>query len=309
MPWTRDFRVSTITLDINNNPAVNVRGIVSANAAAQTETEPEMSSGSIYADTIVTKTARPMITFTTVDIPGAITAFGLTGLCINGDVDDAGIAFYGQKQDCAGIATGSVHDKYTVKSAVVVPKTLSVDHRGNAQLTYDVFTRSEDGTTAPIVYAQNQALPSVPTTPLGRWTMRNMTVATVAVTGKRNISIDFGARVTAEGADSEFYDSVTSLGSLLPVVTVRGVDTGWLQTVAGLLGGSALHADTNLQLKRRDHAIGTASHVILTFNGLITWDQIFNLTIDNPGEAAFQIHLNTDGTLAPIVATTGVVLP
>lgn len=308
MVWERDFRVSTITHDINNGSVTPVRGIVSASAPANVEVEHEQSSGSIYADTVTVRRARPVVSFSTVDIPSAIAAFGLTGKCIDGDVDDEGIAFYGQKQSCIGIASGSVHDKYLIKSAIVVPTTLQVDHLGNCMLSYDVYTRSADGTTAPVVYSKLNALPAASTGPIGRWTMRGLTVAAQTLTGKRSISINFGATVTQEGADSEIYDSVTSLASLFPVVSVRGVDTSWLDTVATLLGGTAAHADTTLQLKRRDKAINQAEHITMTFCGAVTFDTLFNASLNSPSESAFNIHCRTDGTNAPIVVATGVIL-
>lgn len=305
MPWESDFRVSTITYDINNGAVTPVRGIVSASAPANVEVEHEQSAGSIYADTITVRRARPVVSFTTVDIPSAITAFGLVGKCIDGDADDEGIAFYGQKQSCIGVASGSVHDKYLIKSAIVVPTTLSVDHLGNAQLSYDVYTRSTDGTTAPIVRSASNALPAVSAGPIGRWTMRSMTVGGVTVTGKRNITINFGATVTQEGADSEIYDSVTSLASVFPVINVRGVDPAWFNTVTTLLGGLATHANTSIQLKRRDKAINLTEHIVLTGNGTVTLDTLFNAQLQSPTECAFNVHLNHDGTNAPILALTG----
>lgn len=308
MVWTRDFRVSTITLDIDDQALTPIRGLVSANSVSGAEVESEQAAASVYADTATLKRIKPTIQFTTVDIPSAINAFGLLGKCITADADDEGLAFYGQKQGCmGGPAAGSVHDKYLIKNGLVVPSSLSVDHTGNAQLTFDVYTRY-DGTSAPIVYSQNVALPTAPATPIGRWTMYELTLGSssaTALTGKRSININFGAAVTQEGADSEIYDSVVSLASLLPTVMVRGVDTSWLASIAPLLGASATYTYSLLSLKRRDAAVDQSQHVILHFQGLVTIEEIFRFTIGSPGESAIKINSVHDGTHAPIGWTTG----
>ncbi len=302
MPWDRDFRVSTITLDVDNSAETTLRGITNASAVTNVEVEQELSSQSIYPDTTTIRRARPTAQFTTVDLPGAFTVLGLVGKCINGDADDAGITFYGQKQDCIGIASGNVHSKYVMKSAIVVPNALTVDHMGNAQITYDVYARSADGTTAPVVYTTGVALPTVGLGPIGRWTMRNATIANTAISGKRQISINFNPVVTQEGADSELYDSVTSLVSLSPVVNIRGVDPAWFTTY-GLTGISGTHVNTTMELKRRDALIGATEHYRVSANGLVVVEQIFGGAINTPSETAIRIHCNHDGTNAPLLVS------
>ena len=306
--WARDFRVSAITLDIDNGSLTPIRGIVTASAQSNTEIEAEQSAASITADTVIQKRVRPTIQFSTVDIPSAIAAFGLTGKCIIADVDDEGLAFFGQKQACSGVASGSVHDKYLLKNALVVPNSLTVDHQGSAMISYDVYTRY-DGTSAPIVYTQNNALPSVSEGPIGRWTMYELTVASNIVTGKRNIGINFGANVTQEGADSEIYDSVVSLGSLLPVLTCRGVDTSWISSIAPLLGVYGTQVNSHLWLKRRDKGLADTTHIKLDFAGMIAIDNIFNFSLQAPGEASFSVTMHNDGTNAIIAYSQGNLLP
>lgn len=294
--WTRDFRVSTITLDIDDGdgdgPLTPIRGLISATSSANTEVESEQSAASTLADNATLKRIRPTIQFTTHDLKAAIDAFGLFGKCIVADANDEGLAFYGQKQGCTGPESGSVHDKYLLQNALVVPNSLSVSHQGNVALTYDVYTRY-DGTNAPVVFTQNNALPTITLGPVGRWGMYQMTVGTSSaadVTGKRDIRLDFGASVTQEGADSEIQDSVVSLSSLLPVLSVRGVDTSWFSTVAPLAGAATSWTYTKLILKRRDKGLSDATNLTMSFNGLLTPDQIFNLTVGAPGESSFKLN-------------------
>lgn len=120
--WDRDFRVSTITLDIDDGdgdgPLTPIRGLISASATANTEVESEQSAASTLADNAILKRIRPTIQFTTHDLKAAIDAFGIFGKCIVADANDEGLAFYGQKQSCTGPASGSVHDKYLLKNAL-----------------------------------------------------------------------------------------------------------------------------------------------------------------------------------------------
>lgn len=308
MVWENDFRCSHIQLD--SNDTTSVIGAVSQHSiSGNPEIQKETTSGSIYPDTVILNALRPVARFTTFDIPGAITAFGsigtVFGSCIIKDVDDTGLTLYLQKQSCAGVAAGSVHVSYTIPNGVVVPRTLNVDHRGNAQLTYEVFSRY-DGTNAPLIRAASEALPSLASEPVGRWGMYSATVAGQALEGKRNISIDFGVSVTQEGADSEQYDTVVSVGSVMPRITIRGVDESWASTVAGITGTSGTHANTEIELQKRGVSTASTVHVRLTAAGLVSWDTFFDGTPDRPGETTLAIDCVYDGTNAPIVAYTGV---
>lgn len=303
MAWTRDFRAGHVQAHLVGMAGAEViHGVTSIGIRANSEIQKELSSGSVYADSVHLQTVRPVATFTTFDLPQAIDHLGLLGKCIISDVTHPGLSLFGQKQTCAGVASGSVHDEYLIKAGIIVPRTFSVDHRGNAQLTYEVYA-AYDGTNAPILKNANVALPAHAV--VGRWTMHDLTLNGGApLTGKRSITIDFNPGVLQEGADSEQYESVVSLSSLMPRVSVTGVDTSWFTTVAGILGKTAAHATTAVRLKKRDVDIATAEHVTINFNGLVTWDTIFDGSTDSPATCNLSCDVNYDGTNAPIAALT-----
>jgi hypothetical protein len=256
-----------------------------------------------------------MISFTTHDLHNAITNFPLTGKCIAGDVDDPGFVAYAQKYSCAGASTSADSRSYTIKTGVVVPRTLQVDHQGNATITYECYA-AWDGTNDPVTVATTATAPAYsgvtyPTEPVYRWTMYSMTLNGTTLSGKRSISIDFGASVTHEAADGDKYPTVTSLTSLMPRVTVRGVDPAWLAASTGTVdmdGTQVPNATSIISLLRRNTAVGTSGHIKLALTGLASWDTPFDGGIDGPGECTLNIDCLYDGTNAPVAATLSTTL-
>lgn len=311
MAWTEDYRAGHVTKYFDGDgSATTVPGITNVRVQSGTEVSAERASGSPYPDSVAHRVSRPMIAFTTGALEDVIGAFGINGTCITNDGGTAyGLYVFGQKQDCSGVASGSVHRRFLVETGTIVPRSLTVDHLGSASMVYEAYP-SWDGTNDPIQVSDTAAMPTYPaetwpTPPIGRWTMRGLTVESTSVTGKRNVSIDFNPTVTHEGADSDKYPTVTSISSLEPRVVVRGVDPTWLSDVAGLDGDTLTHANSTLELQQRGTAIGTASHIKLTFAGLVTFETIFDAGNDAPGETAMVLTCAYDGTNAPVTVTTG----
>ena len=302
MSWTRDFRAGTITMNAVGDASTSVlRGLSSVSLRANSEVRKELASGSIYNDTAALDAVKPAGSITTYDIPGAITMFGLTGRCWTSDGTHPGLVIYSQKQACAGVSAGSVHDAYQIRTGLMVPRSLSVEHRGNCAITYD-FYATYDGSNAPVTRNVNQELPASATQPIGRWTMSQMKLSNVAVEGKRSISIDWNPSVAQEGADSEFYDSVNSIASIMPRITTSGVDTSWFITHAPLNGTSVASANSWIELKKRNALLTDDVHIKLSFAGLVTWDTIFDGSISSPSTASFAVDTIWDGVNAPITA-------
>lgn len=302
MAWTRDFRAGLIKVHMVGmaDPAY-VGGVTSIRLQSNSEIRKERSASSVYADVATVASVRPTMQFTSQDIASALTALAWSGTCMTADGTHPGLVAYGAKHDCSGIAAGSVHDSYTMAQGIVVPRTLSVDHRGNAEITYEALS-SWDGTLDPVVRAASVALPTAVAS--NRYTMEDLTIQGVSVAGKRQISIDFGHQIAQEGADSEPFDSVASIQSVQPVLTVRGVDTSWFTTVAPLLGKSATLATTVLSLQKRGVAKATAAHIKISFSGTVSWDTIFDGSPDSPAQAAFRLDCIFDGTNAPVTVQT-----
>jgi len=310
MAWSEDYRAGHVAFqDASMGSPEYVYGITNINASANPEVAQEKASGSVYPDSVAHSQTKPMIAFTTVGLEDAITALGLLGKCITNDVGKPGLDVYCQKQTCAGVLSGAVHRKLNIGLGLIVPRSLTVDHMNSAQLVYEAYA-AWDGTNDPIQKSDTGTLPTYPaetwpTPPQGRWTMRGLTIGAVSVTGKRNVSIDFGAVVTHESGDSDPYPTVATLSELKPRMTVRGVDPKWWSTVTGLAGGSVTHANTTLELRKRGIALNVAAHITITLAGLVYMDTLFSAGLDGPGEAVLVVESVYDGTNAPILVSTG----
>lgn len=310
MAWSEDFRAGHVTrYFLGDSAAAGIYGITQMRLSANSEVRTERTSGSVYPDAASLDAVKPVLSFTTLDLHNAITQLTLLGKCITNDTGKPGLTAYGQKMSCAGIVSGSVHRSMTIRQGLCVPRTLTIDHAGNASLSYEAFA-GWDGTNDPVVLSAVAALPTYtpttyPTQPVGRWTMRAMEIAGAALTGKRSISIDFGATVTHEAADGDRYPTVHTLSGISPVITVRGVSPSWWASHCDLDGTTAAHATTLIELQKRGVAIGTAEHITLTFAGMVTFDTLFDAGIDGPGETVMRINCVGDGTNAPIIASTG----
>lgn len=307
MPWTSDFRAGTIGVDPGGGSSVKyIRAITAASGRAEEDIMQEIASGSVFPDTVTRARANPAVSFTTEDIVGALDATGLWGTCLTASGADTGLEVFGQKQDCGGIAS-SGHIKFQILLGLLVPRTLNVDHQGNATMTFDGYARW-DGTNDPITRTASVSLPIVTSTPVGRWTMEGMTVATQTITGKRSISIDFNPTVVRESADSDVHAGVVSLTSFAPRVTIRGVDPGYLSQI-GLAGATCTAANTIMELRKRGVARVTAEHVKLTFAGIATVETFFDKSTGAPAQSAIVINCGKDSAgNAPITHQINVAL-
>ncbi len=188
----------------------------------------------------------------------------------------------------------------------MVPRQLTVEHRGNAQISYDLFA-SYDGTNDPVTVADalSTELPTLTNTDV-RYTMHNMQLSGTDVTGKRNITLDFGPTTNSEGADSEPFDSVTTLTSLLQQLRVSGVDPLWFTTVSTLQGTTTAHADSYFELRKRNTPNATAEHIRVNYAGLVNWDNIVSGDPDTPAQTAFNVdlHVNTADQADPVILTS-----
>lgn len=307
MAWTQNLRAHSLRFHPDGGSELIVGGITNMAIQGNPEILAEISAGQIMPGTASLQTLRPVASFTSFDLSGllGVNGPGLNGgsdSCIHGTVNP-GVEMFFAYYDCAGPGgTGTVHRKYQVSEGIIVPTSLTVDHRGNAQLSYDIYMNS-DGVSDPVVKTSElaAALPTL-TNNNYRWTMDAMTVTNIgatagALTGKRNINISFNPSVTQEGADSTTFDSVVALDAFRPKVTITGVDPDWLGTIANLSGHSAVRATTVITLVERNGAVG---NITIAFDGLISFDTV----VQGGPESPAQIVMSVDVT-EPSAGTGG----
>jgi hypothetical protein len=330
MTWTKDYRLHSVRFHPDGGNELIISGITNGSIQPNAEVLREVTSGAIYAESAVLQTLRLVGSFTTfqleqvwgADGPGVN---GGDNSCIHG-ATNPGLDMVFVRQGCAGAdSAANDHLIYNIAEGVIVPNNLTVDHRGNAEMTYDIFASSTGSGVSPVTKAD---LPyaNLPTLVDNskRWTINEMWVNSIAMEGKRNISINFNANITQEGADSDTFDSVTSLDSMLQRAVITGVDPDWLDTTAGaqadeitgifgetILAGTAGAPGTcYMYLKERNSATTLTEHIFLGLNGLLNWETVITGDPRSPSQAALAIDVTDTGVAgSPIVATPGIAIP
>lgn len=286
--------------------AVLLGGITRQNLATNSEVKGEASSGELYNRFIALYAQRLAPGFTTRSIATALGATGVMGLSLS----SAALTLYAQKHAAGATrASGGNHRSYTFASGILAPRQLTVDHRGDATLTYEAVVVSADGTNSPITITDSVSLPSG-LTDAERFTLGTWTVGGISLGEIRRLQIDFGVDIASEGADSEIWDTFCSVRGQHSTITFSGIDVEWVKsTNIPTAGLAATHANTVGYLRKRALgstfvANGTAQHIRFTAAGLITPDNIFEGSERDAGEVSLKMALYYDGSNAPLTVNT-----
>ena len=295
-----------IQLD-TQSPSVPVMlgGVTSQNLANNNDIRGMKTDGGIYQEFIALHGQAPAGSFGTVSIKRALDEIGLLGHKIANN----GANFYAQKWvEGSTPDTDPTHTRYNVREGVIVPRTLSVDHRGNASLSYDVLV-TYDGTNDPIVTTHNVALPT-DDAPEDRWTLAQATVGSLVIGQLTNLSVEFGVDARTIGANSDVWDTFAQIRGVTPSISLSGTD---IQTLGGAkipnTGQAMTHANTTFILRKRagkstfvDPA--TAEHISFTADGMAVVETIFSDNGDEPASVSVNMPLRFDGVNVPIVFNT-----
>lgn len=277
-------------------------GITEQNLVTGTEVRGEARSGEIYArhQAIVKQGYLPG--FTTEDVAAALALCGLSGLSLA----TKSLILYAQKYaDGGGIAAGAVHRSYTFAKGILVPRTLTVEHQGDATIKYEAVTISVDGSTSPMTIAETAALPTIAAHAVH--TLGPVTIESEVLDHIKRLQIDFGIEAVSEGADSDILDTLASIRLAATKLTLSGINVAWLKADAIPEAGlAATHTNTKIYLRKRAAggtfvADETAEHVKFTAAGLAYIEQAFG---GDPLECNLVMPLKYDGTNAPLTIDT-----
>jgi len=285
-----------------------IGSITQQNLRLGIETSNEVLDGEVYSRFQAITARKPGVTFTTKDIKAALDLIALTGCDIGGLGN--GLNLFAQKHKSGSTrSSGAAHRKYTMKKGIIVNRTLSTDHRGDYTLQCEAVS-VYDGENAIVVPTDNVSLPDgLPAAP-SRWTLGPATLESVALDHKRLLEIDFGIEVTPEGTDSDVEDTFVSIGQILPVLTMRGIDVEWFKAANIPLDGKAVsHVNTSIYLRKRasgDSFVvnGVAEHIKITACGLAWVEDAFDANGNEAGEATLKMECRFDGTNLPLVIDT-----
>lgn len=293
---------------LNDASPITLPGIVTQNVRTGTEVGSETSSGAVYPDHLAVNRQRPGADFSSVCLPTCLAAIGLTGLNIGGLT--TGLELFAFKHaDGGGRASGSVHRKYSVKQGIVIPRRITCEDGGDAQVFYEVIP-TWNGSVDPIVIADTSAaVAAVQATE--RHTIGKATIAGLTLASIRSWELDFGIEAVAEAADSDIFPKQVTIMECRPVLTLKGVDIEWMKsTNIPLAGKSGTHANTIVYLRKRLQtaagfvADGTAEHCKFTLAGLAWVDEVFSKGAKGAAECTVKLAAKYDGTNAPVIIAT-----
>lgn len=308
MPWSTDYRVSNIEyvgVDPPNDTVI-IGGVTSNSIAANANILRQVANNSIHAREATLNGLTPVGRFVTTDAQNALKVFGLSGFCF-----EAPIHNYFQLQGCKGPEAGSVHIRYRVEEGIVVPITLSVDHQGDVQITYEIRVRWDGTANPPVVQDTGVPIPAAAGADL-KYTMNKMELpnitntAPIGVTGKTNITINFNTTTQGIGADSEIFDRIQSLDSSLPTTTITGLDMNWFEEeIMDLIGKKTNVGDVVIWFAQRNAALTDTVHFQIAQQGYMYWNDVINGTIGQPANSTFAIDSieSQDGVTKPLTPT------
>lgn len=267
----------------------------------------ETSSGFYYPELPTLNAQLPAGSFTTLQIARALGLCGLLGTSIDGLT--TGLKYYLREQaEGATRTAGSAHHRYVMRGGIIFPTTLTVDHQGDATLTYTVMV-TYDGTNVPIVLTKDVALPGTQSDDQ-RFTLGPVTIESIVFAQMKQLTIDFGINAVSEGADSDIWDTFANIREARPSITLTGIDPDWFAAAkVPLLGLKVTETNTSIYLRKRAIgstyvADGTAQHVKFSGAGLATIDNMIQITGQDASGLTLNYALNYDGSNAPLVIDT-----
>lgn len=175
----------------------------------------EASSGSAYPTVAAVMAGTPLMQATTRKVNTACPLITAVGKNIT-----SAVYLYSQLYAAGGLRSASAAHRVGITAGLIVPRSLTCSHLGLAQLSFDVFAKSADGSTAP--YALDTATPLSAADDelytLGKCTLDG------GVTQLMDVSIDFGLTERIESSDSDVWPSLASIESVRPVITIRSTN-------------------------------------------------------------------------------------
>jgi hypothetical protein len=266
------------------------------------------TSGDPYPSHVALVAQKPMARFSTKHLKTALDATGLFGIKI-ASATNPGLELFAQKYtEGSTPASGANHRKYTIREGILLPRSLSCSHQGDATLQYEALA-TWDGTNNPVVIADSSSLPTG-LTDAQRFTLEDVVIGGIAIPQVTQLDLDFGLTAQTEGSNSDIWDTHCTVRQTRPSITLRGIDIEWFKSaVVPILGLAATHANTSIKLRKREVggsfvADGTAEHIVITACGMAAIDTAFDARTNENAETSTLLPCRYDGTNYPIVINT-----
>ena len=277
-----------------------VGSITENNIRTGSEVRGEAVSGEPYPRKQSLTAQKPTATFTSLSIATALANCGPMGASITAMA--AGLNFYAQKRLHGGSrTTGSAHRKFALVDGLLLPRSLTCDHQGDAQIGYEAVV-TWDAVNDPFQITDSVALPGGLLDD-DRYTLGPVTIGGVTLGEKINVNIDFGISAESEGADSNIWDTEVSIGVVAPRITLSGKDIEWFKAAnIPLLGKAATHANTSIQFYKRSGSTLVAG-VTLTADGWAVVEEPFSASGQGTADTQIVLAAEYDGSNDPLVVS------
>lgn len=315
----RPYGMRIHTSDIS--PAQTIGGITQFAIPDDVQIEREQVDGNVFPSLTTLLQHQEKIEVTTLNVDKVVDIIGSVGLCARGTNAQTGVEFFLSKIDqCTpGVDASAVNVRISsstasatsVKYGMFTPGQITANHGANATAGFSYIPTAVSG-NAGLAIAENIALPAIADTK-NRFTLAELfSVNSVPITGKKGLTINFGASTLQEGADGSLAPEWVSLDNLMGMITVTGINPKWALAAGIPRGGKKFsHANfrTFLRKRRPDSATGfyddgDSEHIKITAAGKAFITNIAGGNAGKPVESALVLYVEFDGTNAPIVINT-----
>lgn len=282
--------------------AVILQSVLNQGLEMNPEHRAEVTASESSPGHVALVSQKPMLSAASYDLANLLMAIGLSGLCIK-SATNPGVVSYWQKFDACGTpVSGSYQRSYTIGNGLIVPKSLRLDHRGDARVEFEVHMVSSDGSTSPVVLSDTAALPSI-SAAHARWTLGPITIGNKSLSDYSGLEIDFGNTIESRGASSFVYDQYIEAKTFAPKITITGIDPAWFSaTNITATGIAAAYSTDKIFLRKRGQsgtnfvADGTAEHIKFTPVGLASIGQASRAEMQRTSETTLVITCAVDGS-------------
>lgn len=290
--------------------AVILADLLSLNDELQHETRAEVTAANTVPTHVSHVARKPMVSGATFALTQFLDNVGVFGLPIKSATNPGFVSYYQQFDDQGGAVSGSYQRSLTYGNGLLIPKTLRVDHQGDARLEFELHVIG-DGTNAPVTISDTAALPSVSQAP-GRWTLGPVTLGGASFSRYKSLELDFGLDVQVNGSQSALDPTYLEVRTASPKITLTGVDPAWFASGKVTAGGLVVaNATDTIYLRKRSQdashfvANATNGHIKIVPAGLAGVGKSAGAEMQRVSETAIVITCAKDGSgNAPIVITT-----
>lgn len=296
----------SVRLTPSGGSATLINGITSQSIRTGTEQMAEPTAGNSYANFVTVPGIKPGASFSSLDILTLIPLLGLRGACLAGGASPGAEFFQLALENCGTVKVGATaHRKMILPNGLAIPRSLNVQHRGDATVDCEVLTYF-DGTNNPIIPTEGIAAPTGLAAST-RYTLGTVEVNGVVISEVTSIGVDFGNGAATSGGDSNYFDTRIEVATVVPKITIRSRNVAQFNAGSGvtLLGLAGAHADTEIVLRKRLPSVAgfsaSSDHCLITAACAINVDEAYNASANQHGEFGLILTCFDDGTNAPIL--------